>query len=90
MLVWFPQYDLKNRRTFLKRCDYPAVTLNDLYKGGVITVYSRQLEIKEYGDGFTAAHMSKSAACVCVNVAPSALPQMGRIIDAATSCAAKL
>ena len=54
------QYDLKNRRTFLKRCDYPSVTLKDLYKGGVITVYSRQLTIVEYGDGFTAGKLEKA------------------------------
>jgi len=78
-------YDLKNRRTFLKRCDYPAVTLKDLYKGGVITVYSRQLTIVEYGDGFTAGKLEKASAAVCVTIAPGALPQMGRIIDAITS-----
>lgn len=42
-------YDLKNRRTFLKRCDYPAVTSKDLYKGGILTIYSRQLTVKDYG-----------------------------------------
>ena len=48
------QYDLKNRRTFLKRCDYPSITPKELYKGAVITVYSRQLTIADYGDGATA------------------------------------
>ena len=36
-----------NRRTFLKRCDFPAVTAKDLYKGGVVTIYSRQLVIED-------------------------------------------
>jgi len=75
-------YDLKNRRTFLKRCDYPSVTAKDLYKGGIITVYSRQLTIVDYGDEFTAKIFSASTASICVQVAPSSLPAMGRIIDA--------
>jgi len=53
------QFDLKNRRTFLKRCDYPSVKLSDLYKGGIVSVYSRQLTVVEYGDGFTARAFEK-------------------------------
>lgn len=49
-----PQFDIKNRRTFLKRTDYPSVRLSDIYLGAVITVFSRQLTIKDYGDGYTA------------------------------------
>jgi len=74
-------YDLKNRRTFLKRCDYP-ITAKDLYKGGVVTIYSRQLEIEDYGDEFTRKVFESTAAAVTVHVAPSQLPAMGRIIDA--------
>ena len=80
-----PQYDLKNRRTFLKRCDYPAVSAKDLYKGGIITIYSRQLTIVEYGDAFTAKVFESSASAIVVQVAPAALPSMGRIIDAICS-----
>ena len=78
-------YDLKNRRTFLKRCDYPSVTEKDLYKGGIITVYSRQLTIAEYGDEFTRKTFEGKAASLTVCVAPEALPSMGRIIDAICS-----
>lgn len=75
-------YDLKNRRTFLKRCDYPSVTAKDLYKGGIITVYSRQLTIADYGDEFTRKMFEGSASSVTACVGTSALPSMGRIIDA--------
>ena len=57
-LAW--QYDLKTRRTFLKRCDYPSVGMAQLYKGSIITVYSRQLKIVEYADGFTERHFAKT------------------------------
>jgi len=34
-------YDLKNKKLFLKRCEYPSISLNDLYIGAVVSVYSR-------------------------------------------------
>jgi nucleoside-diphosphate kinase len=85
LLLW--QYDLKNRRTFLKRCDYPAVTAKDLYKGGIITIYSRQLTIVDYGDEYTRKIFDGSSASTTVRVAPAALPSMGRIIDAVCASA---
>jgi len=75
-------YDLKNRRTFLKRCDYPGVGVKDLFKGGIITVYSRQLTIVEYADSFTAGIFEKNAQTTTCCVKASAIPSMGRIIDA--------
>lgn len=75
-------YDLKNRRTFLKRSDYPSVTAKDLYKGGIVTIYSRQLTIEDYGDEFTRKVFEGTAASVCVRVAPAQLGSMGRILDA--------
>lgn len=46
-------YDLKNRRMFLKRMAYQDIDLKDLFVGSVVTVYSRQLQIVDYGDVFT-------------------------------------
>lgn len=43
-------FDIKNRRIFLKKCDYPAITIKDLYIGGMLNVYSRQLKIIDYAD----------------------------------------
>jgi nucleoside-diphosphate kinase len=46
-------YDLKNKRSFLKRCECPALNVKDLYLGAVVTVYARQLKIIDYADVFT-------------------------------------
>jgi len=46
-------YDIKNRRTFLKKVKVPSVKVDDLYLGATITVFSRQLKVVEYGDNFT-------------------------------------
>lgn len=38
---------------FLKRCEYPGLGMNDLYLGGIVTVFSRQLKVVDYGDVYT-------------------------------------
>lgn len=52
------QYDIKNRKTFLKRCRYEQITADMLYVGAVVTVYSRQLRIVDYADEFTRKCLS--------------------------------
>lgn len=47
------QFDIKNRRHFLKRVKYEGVTPQQLYVGSVIVVYTRQLRLIDYGDEFT-------------------------------------
>ena len=47
------QFDVKNRRVFLKRCEYPAVKAEHLFVGAVISVYARQLRLVDYGDDYT-------------------------------------
>jgi nucleoside-diphosphate kinase len=51
------QYEMKNQKTFLKRVAYPAITLEQLYIGSTILVYTRQLLIEDYGDEFTRKHL---------------------------------
>jgi hypothetical protein len=53
-------YDIKNRRTFLKRCPAPHVKLQNLYLGAVVTLHARQLKILEYSDTFTQKTLSTS------------------------------
>ena len=43
---------------FLKRCEYPSVTIKDLFIGSVINVYSRQLKLVDYADQFTKSKFS--------------------------------
>ena len=47
------QYDIKNRRIFLKKVVYPPVKEKDLYIGSTITVYSRQLKVVDFADEYT-------------------------------------
>ena len=46
-------FDLKSRRTFLRRTKLESLSLQQLYIGAIVHVLSRQLKIIDYGDEFT-------------------------------------
>jgi nucleoside-diphosphate kinase len=74
-------YDLKNKRGFLKRCEYAGVNLDELYIGSVITIYSRQLTIVEYADDFTKNAFSSAKEKTFAMIKPDAYLNMGKIIS---------
>lgn len=43
-------FDMKSRKTFLKRTEYASLQLKDIFIGAVLNVYSRQLKVIEYAD----------------------------------------
>lgn len=47
------QYDFKKHRIFLKRTKCDHLTMNDLYIGSMINVFSRQLTVIDYGDDYS-------------------------------------
>lgn len=47
------QYDIKQRRIFLRRSPIENIKMQDLYLGSTISVMSRQLSLVEYGDDYT-------------------------------------
>ncbi len=47
-------YDKKMCRVFLKRIEAPELNLKDFYIGAKVTVFTRVLHVKEYGDIATA------------------------------------
>ena len=77
-----PQYDIKNRRPFLKKTKIPTVTMDTLHMGAVVTVYSRQLKIVEYGDTHTEAAFSLARQQTLCVVKPGAVHLAGKVINA--------
>ena len=90
------QYDLKNRRQFLKRSK-TELTLADLYIGSTIAIHSRQFKVVNYGDDYTrkalsskkerlvpyiifAWHSSMQSYCLCMQ------PLMSVLIISNTHC----
>lgn len=76
------QDDLKNRRKFLRRCEFPGITFENLFVGSTVHVYSRELVITDYGDDFTKTALSAKMEKTLALVKPDAYLKFGRILDA--------
>lgn len=90
-LLYYPKdaqiemFDIKNRRTFLKKCEYPSISLSDLYIGATISIYSRQLKVVEYADDFTLNKLAPKQEKTLGIVKPDAYAHLGKIVDAIVS-----
>lgn len=51
------QFDFKNRKTFLKRTQVPNIRLDDIYIGATVVLFSRQLQVVDFGDQYTKVRM---------------------------------
>lgn len=74
-------YDCKNRRPFLKRTEYPSIRQQDLYVGSIVTVYSRQLRIVEYGDVRTRRVCEAERSHTLGLVKPGSYDHIGLILQ---------
>jgi len=87
-LLYYPKdsqiemFDIKNRRTFLKKCEYPSISLKDIYIGATLSIYSRQLKVVEYSDEFTQKKFGPKQEKTLGIVKPDAYAHLGKIIDA--------
>lgn len=72
--------DIKNKRTFLKRCRYPKIDLDHLYVGGHVDIYSRQMRIVSYGDAFTAEKFKGLSQRTFCLIKPDGLKVFGNIV----------
>jgi nucleoside-diphosphate kinase len=73
---------LKQKKVFLKRMACPGVTIEELFIGSVITVFSRQLKLVEYGDLFTRQRFESKRQRTFAMIKPDAYNNTGKIIDA--------
>ncbi|KAL3673264.1 hypothetical protein V7S43_000985 [Phytophthora oleae] len=71
----------KTRKIFLKRIRIPTVNLDNLYIGGSVTVYSRQLTVMEPANEFTRKMLQQRDDKVLFVITPSGYSQMGRIVQ---------
>jgi nucleoside-diphosphate kinase len=73
-------FDMKNRRTFLKRTKQAGLELRDLFVGNTVTVFARQLKITEYGDAFTAGRFAESSETAVAFVIPRAIGELPNLL----------
>jgi nucleoside-diphosphate kinase len=76
------QFDLKNRRVFLKRTQCPGVSMRDMFLGATVTVYARQLKVVEYGDVFTRQKFEQKRSRTFGMIKPDCYTAAGKIIQA--------
>lgn len=74
-------YDIKNKRTFLKRCSYPSIQLSHLYIGAQISVYARQLKILAYGNEYTRNRLEVVKSRTMIIVKPDRLSIVIKLMD---------
>ena len=85
-LRYFPQdsqldmFDLKQRRTFLKKCAYPSIKLIDLYPGAQINVFARTLKVVDYADNFTRNALSNFKETIMLAVKSTQLADIAAIL----------
>lgn len=75
--------DLTSKKLFLKRSPAPeSVRLTDFFIGGKVLLYSRELDIVEYGDGFTRSKLAKELQSSVILCPSSSQSSWGSLIEA--------
>jgi nucleoside-diphosphate kinase len=67
---------------FMKRMACGGITQKELFLGSIITVFSRQLKLVDYGDIFTKNKFESLAGRTFAMVKPDCYTQTGKVIDA--------
>lgn len=86
-LMFYPRttevelFDVKNRRTFLRRSKIEDLHPELFHIGGKVTIYSRQLDIVDYGDTFTKKHLEDAQQKTLAMIKPDAVRHMGEILS---------
>jgi len=87
-LIYFPNlraiemFDVKNNRQFLKRQEMPDLCLDDFFIGSQVTILSRVLKVRDYGDVHTRTRFEQDRQRTFAMIKPDAYNNIGKIIDA--------
>jgi len=74
-------YDVKQKRTFLKRSLCPTVSETDLYIGNIISVFGRDLKLVEYLNQNTLSALQMKTERTYAMLKPEVINQMGKILS---------
>mmetsp|Transcript_114415 Transcript_114415/g.244039 ORF Transcript_114415/g.244039 Transcript_114415/m.244039 type:complete len:330 (-) Transcript_114415:167-1156(-) len=78
--------ETKSKKMLLKRGVYNQdgdVHLEDMYKGGMVTVCSRKIKIVDYADNATRELFERGCELVCTRIGSAAFSELGAILSAA-------
>jgi len=74
-------YDVKQKRTFLKRSLCPTVSETDLFLGNTISVFGRDLKLVEYLNQKTISALEMKTERTYAMLKPEVIYQMGKILS---------
>ncbi|CCW61415.1 unnamed protein product [Phytomonas sp. EM1] len=74
-------HDLKTRRLFLKRCAYPSLTLNELFLGAIVNVFSRPLKVIDFGDEATRRQLGANSETVMIIICENNFSNSGNMVS---------
>ncbi|XP_077390433.1 nucleoside diphosphate kinase homolog 7 isoform X2 [Festucalex cinctus] len=77
-------FDVKNQRVFLRRTKYEELQPRDLFVGNRVNVFSRQLNIIDYGDQYTASKLGSKKERTLALVKPDAVSKVGDVLEMVT------
>ncbi|XP_075938986.1 nucleoside diphosphate kinase homolog 7 [Anarhichas minor] len=86
-LLYYPKdssvemFDVKNQRTFLRRTKYEELHQEDLFVGNRVNVFSRQLNLIEYGDQYTANKLGSTKERTLALIKPDVVTKMGDMLE---------
>ncbi|KAL2750553.1 nucleoside diphosphate kinase 7-like [Vespula maculifrons] len=73
-------FDLKTRKTFLRRTKCDGIKAEDFYIGAVITIYSRNIKIIDFADKNTKSKLQTITQKTFAIIKPDVMDKMGEIL----------
>ncbi|XP_060886459.1 nucleoside diphosphate kinase 7 [Labrus mixtus] len=74
-------FDVKNQRIFLRRTKYDDLHQEDLFVGNRVNVFSRQLNLIDYGDQYTANKLGSKKERTLALIKPDVLTKIGDVLE---------
>uniref|UniRef100_A0A7N8WXE7 Nucleoside diphosphate kinase homolog 7 n=1 Tax=Mastacembelus armatus TaxID=205130 RepID=A0A7N8WXE7_9TELE len=74
-------FDVKNQRIFLRRTKYDDLHQEDLFVGNRVNVFSRQLNLIEYGDQYTANKLGSKKERTLALIKPDVVTKIGDVLE---------
>jgi len=75
-------FDIKSRRSFLKRTPQPDLRMEDFHLGGTVTIQARQMKLTSYLDERTRNAIESMRETFSALTSPRAFPRLGSILSA--------
>ncbi|XP_031830684.1 nucleoside diphosphate kinase homolog 7 [Nomia melanderi] len=79
-------FDIKARKTFLRRTTCEGIQAKDFYVGAIVTIFSRNIKITDYADCATRTKLQMKMQKTFAMVKSDALDYLGEILKRTVSC----